>query len=184
MGDSIDNSSLRKTIEYDLHYVTDEGVEGVKRIPIRFVSTRISNLYMELQKALIETVTLSNDISSMQKKLGEAIGSLRTAQIDKVLLKGVKPIDANDLKDLVAETEGTLKNKTARLNELGSHAFDYKWNVIQALLIKNGITDTDLLNRTFWEDCIDSRDVMDFIANACNKDNALLESKKKELAPM
>ena len=153
---------MRKEIKYELTYFK-KGEELKKIIPIKFVSNRVYDLYADVaeksnrlqilieqqKKAIEDFAWISTDVSYTLKERRE-----KTQPIKDELDKIIKEIKNLDNKAFVKE----------------------RFNLIERILTDNGVTDSDLLNIDFWNDCVEPIEVWGFLSAAVTKDT---NSKKK-----
>lgn len=153
---------MRKEIVYELTYFK-KGQELKKRIPIKFISNRIYDLYADVAQN-------ANDILILTERRKKAIEKLAYLMIrkDKAILQ--RRSDAKPIKDELKEIEQKIKTNN------GVDFLEQRFNLIKRILEDNGVEDTELLSIDFWNDNVEPTEVWGFLTAAITKDT---EGKKK-----
>lgn len=164
------SESLRKSIKVEIPYVNDKGTFGIKTVTINFISQKIMEMYTAYINEITEVIELSHRAENIVSEIGATvIGGLDSK------------LNFEDRVSAIKELNEELESIKAKIKGYSDIAFDRKYELIQLILKKNNVTDHNLLSRDWWVDCVDVNGIMKFIKDACEKDNELINKKKKIL---
>lgn len=175
--------NLRTEIDIEIPYVGDSGKRGLKKVHITFISQGIYNAYAALVNDSLEIVRLKNEADKLTQDMGQALNRVKVVKDENGSLTTVKTgfIEArNQLKEI----QKVYDDNIARINDIADHLNEKKQALIQKILKRNGIEDTDLWNPEWWTESTAVAEDMRFIHAACEKDNEVLLRKKKLQALM
>lgn len=175
-----ENKKLREVCNIDLRYVDDCGVDKIKHIEINFISQKIMREYYKY----LDKITKFKEIYERFNKVTSDIGQAALGTLTDSVLKNGTPKNKGVLfNEKVELTKNLILEKEELECEIRSYSesdfFVERFTLITMILRKNGITDKDLLSFDWWDDCVDSGELADFITMACEKDRVLVEHKKK-----
>lgn len=182
------NEILRQSIDIELPFRDENGQAGVKHVHIDFVSQRIDRMYAEYALKVETAKKLYERMASLLDEAGRA--AYADLNIDKYLNEGLSKGKAGKRakEEKIRTLAEIMKERSdieQKIREIGTDDFfNARFKLIEKIIQKNGIDDPDLLDKDWWDDCVDSFDMVNFINKACTKDSALIQGKKKEQAAM
>ena len=169
---------LRTSIEIEIPYVSVEGKPGLKKVEIMFISQGIYNLYVSLINDTMEVLKIKDTLDQIIQRMGQTVNRVQVVKDEEGKLTTMK-VGILETRKKMKEAQGEYDKAIARMNDISDHLDERKQNLIQKILKKNGIEDTDLRNPEWWKECTEVAEDMRFITKACEKDSELLMSKKK-----
>lgn len=174
-----ESTDLRRVITYDLPYYDENGEERTKHIKIRFVSQAISRQYYEYVSDMTEFKLLYQEFAKTQSDAGSAaIGALVKLEAADGSIKTADELEQESA-ELVAKYAQQMEQMEKRLKEFDSEAFfNKRFKLVYNLLKRNAVDDEDLYSRKWWDESVDTFDMVDFITAACTKDVELVNKKK------
>lgn len=172
--------SLRNEVDIEIPYISNDGKKGLKKVHIMFISQGIYNSYASLINDSVEVIKLKEELDLTVQKMGQALHRVSVVKNDEGHLTTVKA-GILETREKLKELQTSYDKVIARINDISDHMAERKHNLIQKILKKNAIEDSDLFSREWWEECTEVAEDMKFIHAACEKDSALLSDKKKVL---
>lgn len=176
----MEDKKLRKEIDFILPFVDDDGFSGEKKIHVSFISMHIINMYNALMRDVFDIVDIYHRINVTKEEIGSVLVSKVDYDVKDDGSVTAKRLSLGEKRRKYKDLQYKYKDLTDKLKEYDRTSFDKKWELILAILKKNGVADPELLDRRWWESCVDSHYVMAFIEASCTKDDTLVDVKKKQ----
>jgi predicted nuclease with TOPRIM domain len=174
---------LRTDIEIEIPYVSMEGKQGLKKVRIMFISQGIYNLYVSLINDTMEVLRIKDTLDQIIQRMGQTANRVQVVKDNEGKLTTIKT-SILEARKKMKEAQEEYDRAIARMNDISDHLDERKQSLIQKILKKNGIEDTDLWSTEWWKECTEVAEDMRFITKACEKDSELLMGKKKLQTPM
>lgn len=145
---------MRKSVEITIPY-RRKGLDSEKYVVIDFISNKCIKLYTELDEIKNRVLLNSYEAMEIKNKLSKTDNKLEIAKLQKRV---------NELDESIKKvSDGDFYKK--------------RMHLIHKILINNSVSDEDLLDPDFWDECVEPSDMVTFLDVAIRKDES--SSKKK-----
>ena len=153
---------MRNKAEITINFRNDNGVDDYKLVVIDFIPNSVRRDFLDINETITQVQLDSIKIQELQIELSQSEDNKEQKRIIK---------DINE-----------LANKIKNVGK--SDFFKKRFKLIEKILIKNRVEDSDLLDFEWWDECVEPSEIVDFLNKAVSKDNdtgkkkALTTSKK------
>ncbi len=150
---------MSELIKYELPY-REMGEKKILSLNIDFISKGAINDFNEI---ILSSSMVQKDWDRMSE--------------NNILIETLKNEKPENFKSQISKLEEENKESIKNLMEYNDNGFfEKRLNLIKKIFIQNGITDEKFLSKDFWDECVDTQEIMKFLTSVIYKD---LSEKKK-----
>jgi hypothetical protein len=146
---------MRKTIDYDLNFVTESGETKTQLLKISFISNGIIRDFNSHMRKVYEIKELWSEVSNLETEI--------------MALRIERP---ENWKSLIDEKQEAITAKTVSICSFQTEEIlQERFELIKKILLKNGYgAKKFLFDFDFWDNCVDPADTIGFLTQCVWKD--------------